>query len=333
MAGNISKFRAGKTVKTMKTMKAVPGMTVAVALLLSTAALPLRAQEQTTQVDLSGSWALQEDEDVMERIAGPIPDDFTGMPLNAAGRALALGYNPGSYSEPERICQQESPWSLAVGPWSLRIWPQVDPATRQVLAWWIGGAESHPAVTIWMDGRPQPSTLAPHDRWGFTTGTWKGDMLIARTTHVKAGILRRSGAFSSDQTTITSTFIRHGEMLTVAYVLDDPVYLTEPYVYSNAYLRSDSPIGIDWDPCIVGYEGVDEGEVPFYLPGKNPMIDQMKKVYGIPEEASLGGAETMYPEFRDKLKAEFVMPPGKCTIYCTTGFAPPPPPRRRASGQ
>jgi hypothetical protein len=322
MVGHIWKFRVANS---------VGAMTFAVALLLATAAPPLRAQEQITQVDLSGSWALQEDEGVMERVAGPVPDDFTGIPLNEAGRDLALDYNPGSYSEPERICLQETAWSLAIGPWALRIWPQVDPATRQVAAWVIGGTESHPPVTIWMDGRPQPPKLAPHDRWGFTTGTWQGEMLIAYTTHMKAGILRRSGAFSSDQTTLTSTFIRHGDMLVAAYVLQDPVYLTEPYVYSNSYLRSDSPVGIDWDPCIVGYEGVDEGEVPFYLPGKNPLVDQMKKIYGIPEEASLGGAETMYPEFRDKLKAKFVMPPGKCTIYCTTGFAPPPP-RRPAAG-
>ncbi len=187
-----------------------------VTLLLGMAALPLRAQEQITQVDLSGSWALQEDEGVMERIAGPVPDDFTGIPLNSAGRNLALDYNPGSYSEPERICLQETPWSLAIGPWAIRIWPEVDPATRQVVAWMIGGTESHPPVTIWMDGRPRPPALAPHERSGFTLGTWKGDMLVAYTTDMKAGILRRSGAFSSDQTTLTSTFIRHDDLLAVS---------------------------------------------------------------------------------------------------------------------
>lgn len=322
MVDYISKFRPRRS---------VPGIGFTVALLIAAAALPLRAQEQITQVDLSGSWALQEDEGVMERVAGPVPDDFTGIPLNDAGRDLALDYNPGSYSEPERICLQETPWSLAIGPWAIRIWPQVDPATRQVVAWMIGGTESHPPVTIWMDGRPRPPALALYQRSGFTTGTWQGDMLIAYTTDLKAGILRRSGAFSSDQTTLTSTFIRHDDMLAVAYVLQDPVYLTEPYVYSNSYLRSDSPVGIDWDPCIVGYEGVDEGTVPFYLPGKNPLVDQMKNIYGIPEEASLGGAETMYPEFRDRIKTKFHMPPGKCTLYCTTG--PPPPSPRRASGR
>ncbi len=313
----------------------VRGMTVVMALLLAAAALPVRAQ-----VDLGGSWVLQEDEDVMERVAGPNPDDFTGMPLSDTGRALALSYEPSSLSEPERICMQEPPFSMAIGPWNLNIWAQVDPATRQLVAWRIAGAESHPPMTIWMDGRPQPSKDALHERGGFTTGTWKGNMLIAYTTHLKEGILRRSGAFMSDESTMTTTFIPHGDLLVASYVINDPIYLTEPYPYTVSYLRSDNPVGRDWDLCIVGYEGVDEGVVPFYLPGKNPLVDQMMKIYNIPVEASLGGADTMYPAFRDKLKAQYLKLyptfPKKCTLYCTTGFAPPPAPAakpaRRGSG-
>jgi len=305
-------------------------MTVAMTLLLTTVALPLRAQS-----DLSGSWLLQEDEDVMERIAGPVADDFTGIPLNDSGRALGLSYSPSSLSEPERICRQEPLFSNAIGPWNLNIWPQVNPATRQVVAWHLSGTESHSEMTIWMDGRPQPSKDALHLRGGFTTGTWKGDMLIAQSTHLEAGILRRSGAFSSDKTTMTTTFIPHGDLLAAAYIINDPIYLTEPYPYTVTYVRTDRPVGRDWDLCIVGYEGVDEGQVPFYLPGKNPLVGQMKKIYNIPEEASLGGAQTMYPAFRDKLKAQYLKLystfPKKCTLYCTTSFGPPPP--RKGSGK
>ena len=41
----------------------------------------------------------------------------------------------------------------------------------------------------------------------------------------------------------------------------------------------------------------------------------MTKRYGIPVEALMGGAETMYPEYRDKIKESFKMP-GKCAINC-----------------
>ena len=92
-------------------------------------------------------------------------------------------------------------------------------------------------MTIWMDGRPHPSKNAPHSQDGFTTGTWDGDVLTAYTTHMLTGYLRRNGAMTSDQATITTHFITHGDMLTLAAQLDDPIYLTEPY-YITRSLRA-----------------------------------------------------------------------------------------------
>ena len=44
------------------------------------------------EIDLSGSWASINDEDSMERGAGPNPDDWAGIPFNDAGRAKALAF-------------------------------------------------------------------------------------------------------------------------------------------------------------------------------------------------------------------------------------------------
>jgi len=60
---------------------------------------------------------------------------------------------------------------------------------------------------------------------------------------------------------------------------------------------------------------VESGRVPHYLPGQNPFVDEMKRRYGIPVEAAMGGAETMYPEYRDKIKSTFVLP-AKCAQNC-----------------
>ena len=60
---------------------------------------------------------------------------------------------------------------------------------------------------------------------------------------------------------------------------------------------------------------MESGRVPHYLPGKNPYTDEMAKRYGIPEEAAMGGAQTLYPEFRDKIKDKFKLP-AKCTLNC-----------------
>jgi hypothetical protein len=44
------------------------------------------------------------------------------------------------------------------------------------------------------------------------------------------------------------------------------------------------------------------GAVPNFLPGQNPFVDEFGRKYGIPPTATLGGAETMYPEYQRKLK-------------------------------
>lgn len=267
------------------------------------------------QIDLSGSWTAKNHEDAMERGAGPNPDDWAGLPFNESGRAKALAFSQSVISMPERICWFQTQWHIAAGPFSLKIWNENDPITGKTLAWVIGGWETRAPMTIWMDGRPHPSKNAPHDQTGFTTGTWNGDVLTAYTTHIKSGYIRRNGAASSDQASITTTFLRHGDMLTLALVMDDPVYLTEPYILTRSYILTPTPVATAGPPCIPGDEGVESGRVPYYLPGKNPFINEMMNLYHIPPEAAMGGAETMYPEFRDKIKDKFTIPP-KCSRNC-----------------
>jgi len=68
-------------------------------------------------------------------------------------------------------------------------------------------------------------------------------------------------------------------------------------------------------PCIPGFEGVAVGTVPHYLPEKNPLLGEVMKLYHIPQDAALGGAETMYPAFREKIKDKFTIPP-TCERNC-----------------
>ena len=50
--------------------------------------------------------------------------------------------------------------------------------------------------------------------------------------------------------------------------------------------------------------------MPNYLPGENPFLKEFTDRYNLPPVAALGGPETMYPEYRLKIKA--MMPaPGK----------------------
>jgi hypothetical protein len=166
-----------------------------------------------------------------------------------------------------------------------------------------------------MDGRPHPSANAPHERGGFTTGTWEGDTLVTYTTHMRAGQLRRNGVPISDQATMTSYFFRYGDLMTLLIAVEDPIYLSEPYFISKSFQLDTGlqrPIG---PPCVPGYEGQSGDEIPHYLPGTNPHVDELTTIYGIPRDAILGGAETLYPDFRKRIKDKYLRPE-KCARNC-----------------
>jgi hypothetical protein len=275
------------------------------------------------QVELSGTWASRNHEDAQERGPGPYAVDYTGLPLNEEARTKALSYTASQLSLIERQCALYPPTYLMLGPFGMKIWNETDPVTGTTVAWKIGAWEDRAETTIWMDGRPRPSVNAPHEREGFTTGTWEGDTLVAYTTHMKAGYIRRNGTPTSDQATMTTHFLRHGEVLTVLAEIDDPIYFTEPLILSKTFQLETNPMRPIGPPCVPGYEGTDSATVQHYLPGQNPFVNEVTGLYNIPVEAVLGGAETMYPDYRKKLKDKYVRPE-KCPRNCggTTG-APP----------
>jgi hypothetical protein len=281
----------------------------------SLAAVVLTGEAALAQVELAGSWAARNHEDAMERGAGPYAVDYTGLPINDEGRARSLSYSASQLFMIERQCSGWPPFYLVLGPFGMKIWNETDSVSGDTIAWKIGAWEDRAETTIWMDGRPHPSENALHARGGFTTGRWEGDTLVAYTTHMKAGVIRRNGAPSSDQATMTTYFIRNGDLMTVMAVLEDPAYLAEPFVVTKNFQLDAGPIRPIGPPCVPGYEGAGGDSVTHYLPGENPSIDELTTLYGIPRDAILGGAHTVYPEYRKTLQKTFKRPE-KCIRNC-----------------
>ena len=281
----------------------------------------LLAAPAMAQVDLSGSWASAFHEDQQEGTNGPDLGDFVGLPINDDARARALSFTTSLLSQPERQCLNYPSFYLFGSPFQIRLWPESDPSTGATVAWHVTGTLDRQPITIWMDGRPHPSPWAPHTPAGFTTGVWEGQTLTTYTTHLIAGPLRRNGVPTSDQATVTMHFSRFGNLLTVVGVLDDPVYLTEPHILSRTFQNNPNlTVPTFGPPCIVEGElpDVKEGTVPHYLPGKHPFPNEMSRLYNIPADVAMGGAETMYPEYRKKLEGKYVRP-DVCRANCYNG--------------
>ncbi len=270
------------------------------------------------QTELVGTWAAWNTEDISR---DSYPVDYLGLPLNDEGRTRALSYNQSQLAMIERQCEGWPAFYFVQGPFGLKIWSDTEPVKGTTISFTIGAWEDRAPITIWMDGRPHPSQYAEHTRGGFTTGRWEGDTLVTYTTHMKAGLLRKNGAPSSDETTMTSRFWRHGVYLTVLAVIEDPIYLAEPHIVTKSFQISATPMLPVGPPCVSGFEGRRPGEsVPHYVPEKNPFVDELTKRFHLPRAAVVGEPETLYPEYRKKIKTTYVRPE-PCTRDC--GAAPP----------
>jgi hypothetical protein len=276
----------------------------ALVVVLLVGALP--SQRAFAQSELVGSWAARNTED---NSRDSFPVDYMGLALNDEGRTRALAYNESQLAMIERQCEGWPQFYFVQGPFGLKIWSDSEPLKGTTISFTIGAWEDRAPMTIWMDGRPRPSQYAQHARGGFTTGTWEGTTLVATTTHMKAGFLRKNGPPSSDQATMTSRFFRHADILTVLSVVEDPIYLSEPHLITKSFQLSTAPISPTGPPCVSGFEGRTVGDsVPHFVPEQNPFVDELTKLFHIPKEAVLGVQESLYPEYRKKIRDAYVRP-------------------------
>src|ERR1051325_9427663 len=182
------------------------------------------------------------EEDSTERADGPALVDYLGIPLNDEARARALAYDGALLGVPEHVCMRHPSQYSFWGPARLRIAAELD-ANLDVVSYTVGGTFRRADRTIWMDGRPHPSKYAAHTWAGFTTGEWRGSTLVTTTTHLKWGWIRRNGVPSSDQATVVTYYTRNETRLTIKWIVDDPLYLTEPYIKSADFIAA--PRGIN----------------------------------------------------------------------------------------
>jgi hypothetical protein len=251
--------------------------------------------------DLAGEWSPVFHEDMLERIPGPEIGDYLGLPISNAARQRADAWDASLLTLPEHQCKPHPADYSPRGPANLRITKEVDTASQQVIAYRTHISWQAPERTIYLDGRPHPPAWAAHTWQGFSTGKWEGDLLTVTTTHLKAGWIRRNGVPRSDEATLVEHWIRHDDDLTIVSIVNDPVYLTEPFIRTTDFVL-DPHQQIGAYPC-EAVEEVDrpKGSIPHHLPGTNTFLNEFPEKYKLPPAAARGGAETMYPEYELKL--------------------------------
>jgi hypothetical protein len=286
---------------------------VGIAVLMAAVLIAAPAQAQTPTraigpvIDILGMWSGSlgtMEEQPLRGDPGVEVGEFAGMPINEAARAHANAWQPTWGSLPE---WQNRPhpitYSMRAPSGNFRMTADLDPVYNNIIAYHIDGLFGRADRVIYMDGRPRPSKYAEHKYQGFSLGSWENGVLKVVTTHIKYAFIHRNGLPTSPYTVVTEYFVPHGtDWISHFYVVDDPIYLTEPLIRTTTYKRApQQQVGRS-----LPYEVVEElatlkrGEVPAYPFGTQRT--DYADMRGIPLEAAMGGAHTALPEYQKRLQ-------------------------------
>jgi hypothetical protein len=99
---------------------------------------------------------------------------------------------------------------------------------------------------------PAPSSQGERTWQGFSSAQWdKPSSLKVMTTNLRAGYLRKNGVPYSQNAVVTEYFDiapipGGGQVLLVTTIVDDPLYLRQPFTVSSQFKKEAD--GSKWDP-------------------------------------------------------------------------------------
>jgi hypothetical protein len=208
-------------------------------------------------IDLTGYWVSIVTEDWAWRMVMPRKGDFASVPLNDEGRRVLLTWDPATDEANGDQCKSYGAPAILRVPGRLRV------------TW-----ENDVSLKIETDAGEQTRVLhfgaaAPVDgaasRQGRSIATWEsgggrerggrggptgGGTLKVTTNNLEPGYLRRNGVPYSENTVVTEYFDRFTESthewFTVTTIVEDPTYLTQPFITSSNFRKE--PDGSKWRP-------------------------------------------------------------------------------------
>lgn len=210
---------------------------------------PAGPARDVAPIDLTGQWVSVVTEDWRFRVVVPPRNDFPGLPLNGAARAVAGNWDPARDAAEGNACKAYGAAGIMRIPTRLRIdWDGDSTLEIQTDA----GRQ-----TRRLQFAEAPSRTGAGDWQGVTQAEWEmhgrsgNGNLKAVTTDMRSGYFRKNGVPYSENTILTEYYdllTQHDgtEWLVVLSILDDPTYFNQSIITSTNFRREESRAG--WDP-------------------------------------------------------------------------------------
>jgi hypothetical protein len=213
--------------------------------------------QQAAPVDMTGYWVSIVTEDWRFRMLAPPKGDYDSLPLNPAGRKVADAWDPAGDEAAGEQCRWYGAASIMSVPGRLHItWE--DPRTLRI------DTDAGMQTRLLHFGGQAPGDGEPS--WqGYSTARWRtssggiepgsqaGGSLEVTTTQLRPGYLRRNGVPYSADTRLTEYYNVLEDAgttwLIVMTVVEDPMYLTQPFVTSRQFMKQADDAGWNPTPC------------------------------------------------------------------------------------
>ena len=228
---------------------------------------PPKTPREAAPVDFTGYWVSVVTEDWRWRMVTPIKGDFASIPLTAEGRRVGLTWDPSKDDAAGEACRSYGAAAIMRVPGRLHItWQddrtlkiETDSGTQTRLLHFeskpsVNAKPSWQGYSIAQWEQPVRGTGTPLPGLGATRQGAGGRSLEVVTNQLRPGYLRKNGAPYSANAVVSEYFDlsreRNGDTwFVVTTIVNDPQYLTEPFVTSTNFKKQTDATGWDPQPC------------------------------------------------------------------------------------
>ena len=210
-------------------------------------------------IDVTGYWVSIVTEDWRYRMVTPPKGDYASVPLNPAARRVADAWDPAKNEASGDACKAYGAAALMRVPGRVHIsWDgettldvETDAGTQtRVLR--FGTPPSAGPATLQGNSVASWEGLPPPGRGGIAQAP-RGSLKVV-TSNLKPGYLRKNGVPYSDKAVVTEYYDVVTEpdgvrWLILQTTVDDPTYLTQPFITSTHFRKQADSAGWSPSPC------------------------------------------------------------------------------------